>query len=122
MEFRPFQELLPRHVEITRMIDEEVILERHGDFVSDQFFSSVMFSYLPCVIQLIHAIVVESGAEDLNLLRQKLKQMRIFYNIGLPESVLELLVKLESSVADSIEEVEVSDEETESTDEEQSEQ
>lgn len=94
MEFRPFQELLPRHVEITRMIDEE----------------------------LIHAIVVESGAEDLNLLRQKLKQMRIFYNIGLPESVLELLVKLESSVVDSIEEVEVSDEETESTDEEQSEQ
>jgi hypothetical protein len=50
------------------MIDEEVILERHGDFVSDQFFSSVMFSYLPCVIQLIHAIVVESGAEDLNLI------------------------------------------------------
>lgn len=45
MEFRPFQELLPRHVEITRMIDEE----------------------------LIHAIVVEYGAEDLNLLRQKLK-------------------------------------------------
>jgi starch phosphorylase len=65
---------------------------------------------------------VESGVEDLNLLRQKLKQMRIFYNIGLPESVLELLVKLESSVVDSIEEVEVSDEETESTDEEQSEQ
>uniref|UniRef100_A0A6M2FBR8 Uncharacterized protein n=1 Tax=Populus davidiana TaxID=266767 RepID=A0A6M2FBR8_9ROSI len=122
MEFRPFQELLPRHVEITRMIDEVVILERHGDFVSDQFFSSVMFSYLPCVIQLIHAIVVEYGAEDLNLLRQKLKQMRIFYNIGLPESVLELLVKLESSAVDSIEEVEVSDEETESTDEEQSEQ
>ena len=55
-------------------------------------------------------------------MRQKLKQMRIFYNIGLPESVLELLVKLESSVVDSIEEVEVSDEETESTDEEQSEQ
>lgn len=122
MEFRPFQELLPRHVKITRMIDEEVILERHGDFVSDQFFSSVMFSYLPCVIQLIHAIVVEYGAEDLNLLRQKLKQMRIFYNIGLPESVLELLVKLESSAVDSIEEVEVSDEETESTDEDKSEQ
>ncbi|KAJ6910271.1 hypothetical protein NC652_021065 [Populus alba x Populus x berolinensis] len=93
-KWRPFQELLPRHVEITRMIDEE----------------------------LIHAIVVEYGAEDLNLLRQKLKQMRIFYNIGLPESVLELLVKLESSAVDSIEEVEVSDEETESTDEEQSEQ
>jgi len=48
--------------------------------------------------------------------------MRIFYKIGLPESVLELLVKLESSAVDSIEEVEVSDEETESTDEEQSEQ
>lgn len=48
--------------------------------------------------------------------------MRIFYNIGLPESVLEFLVKLESSAVDSIEEVEVSDEETESTDEEQSEQ
>ncbi|KAL9402115.1 hypothetical protein Peur_005964 [Populus x canadensis] len=94
MEFRPFQELLPRHVKITRMIDEE----------------------------LIHAIVVEYGAEDLNLLRKNLKQTRIFYNIGLPESVRELLVKLESSAVDSIEEVEVSDEETESTDEEQSEQ
>lgn len=86
------------------------------------FFSSVMFSYLPCVIQLIHAIVVEYGAEDLNLLRKNLKQMRIFYNIGLPESVRELLVKLESSAVDSIEEVEVSDEETESTDEDKSEQ
>ena len=48
--------------------------------------------------------------------------MRILDNIGLPESVLELLVKLESSAVDSVEEVEVSDEETESTNEEQSEQ
>ena len=107
MVFRPFQELLPRHVGITIMIDEEVILERHGDFVSGQFFSSIMFSYLSCAIQLIHAIVVVNGAEDLNLLQKKLKQMGILDNSGLPESVLELLVKLESSAVDSVEEVEV---------------
>ncbi|KAJ6322347.1 hypothetical protein OIU77_012251 [Salix suchowensis] len=71
MVFRPFQELLPRHVGITMMIDEE----------------------------------------------KKLKQTGILDNIGLPESILELLVKLESSAVDSVEEVEVSDEETESTNE-----
>ncbi|CAK7326176.1 unnamed protein product [Dovyalis caffra] len=89
------QELLPRHVEIIKMIDEE----------------------------LIHTIIAAYGTEDLDLLQQKLKQMRILDNIELPDSVLELLVKpKESSAVDSVEEVEVSDEETESTDEQQSEE
>uniref|UniRef100_A0A6N2LRD8 Uncharacterized protein n=1 Tax=Salix viminalis TaxID=40686 RepID=A0A6N2LRD8_SALVM len=48
------EELLPRHVGITMMIDEE----------------------------LIHAIAVVNGAEGLNLLQKKLKQMGILDNIG----------------------------------------
>jgi starch phosphorylase len=80
-------------------------------------------SSIPSVIQLIHTIIAEYGTGDLDLLQHKLKQMRILDNIELPDSVLELLVKQEeSSSVDSIKEVKVSDAETESTDEEQSEQ
>ncbi|PRQ40679.1 putative glycogen phosphorylase [Rosa chinensis] len=81
------QELLPRHVEIIKMIDEE----------------------------LIHTIVAEYGTEDLDLLLQKVKEMRILDNIELPDSVLEMLPKSEeSSVVDHIELV--SDNETKGTD------
>lgn len=66
------QELLPRHVEIIKMIDEE----------------------------LIDAIVSEYGTEDLDLLHQKLTNMRILDNVELPPSVLELLP---SSVVDETE-------------------
>ncbi|KAI5574378.1 hypothetical protein BDE02_10G142300 [Populus trichocarpa] len=73
--------------------------------------------------ELIHTIIAEYGTGDLDLLQHKLKQMRILDNIELPDSVLELLVKQEeSSSVDSIKEVKVSDAETESTDEEQSEE
>ncbi|OMO93416.1 Glycosyl transferase, family 35 [Corchorus capsularis] len=92
------QKLLPRHVEIIRMIDEE----------------------------LIQTIIDEYGAEDLDLLEQKLKEMRILDNIELPESVAELFVKSEeTSVVDSTEKEEDdidADEETEPTDEEEEEQ
>ncbi|KAJ6899776.1 alpha-1,4 glucan phosphorylase L-2 isozyme [Populus alba x Populus x berolinensis] len=89
------QKLLPRHVEIIRMIDEE----------------------------LIHTIIAEYGTEDLDLLQHKLKQMRIIDNIELPDSVLELLVKQEeSSAVDSIKEDKVSDKETESAEEQAEEQ
>ncbi|XVE91590.1 hypothetical protein REPUB_Repub01dG0023000 [Reevesia pubescens] len=85
------QKLLPRHVEIIRMIDEE----------------------------LIQTILDEYGTEDLDLLHEKLKQMRILDNIELPESVAELFVKSEkNSVVDSPEEDDISDEETDPTDEE----
>ncbi|XP_021757075.1 alpha-1,4 glucan phosphorylase L-2 isozyme, chloroplastic/amyloplastic-like isoform X1 [Chenopodium quinoa] len=57
--------LLPRHVEIIKLIDEE----------------------------LINTIIAEYGIKDLGLLQEKLKQMRIIDNIELPASVLELLVK-----------------------------
>ncbi|OMO71975.1 Glycosyl transferase, family 35 [Corchorus olitorius] len=95
------QKLLPRHVEIIGMIDEE----------------------------LIQTIIDEYGAEDLDLLQQKLKEMRILDNIELPESVAELFVKSEeTSVVDSTEEEEeeeddiAADEETEPTEEEEEEQ
>ncbi|CAN1152777.1 Alpha-1,4 glucan phosphorylase L-2 isozyme, chloroplastic/amyloplastic [Linum perenne] len=85
------QELLPRHVEIIKLIDEE----------------------------LIHTIIEEYGVEDADLLYKKLKEMRILDNFELPESVLELLVtpveeetaKIESSEEKEEQEVEEADEE-----------
>ncbi|XP_023754225.1 alpha-1,4 glucan phosphorylase L-2 isozyme, chloroplastic/amyloplastic [Lactuca sativa] len=71
------QELLPRHVEIIKMIDKE----------------------------LIDTIIAEYGTEDLELLKEKLKQMRVLENIELPASILELLVKPEEIIiVDSLEE------------------
>ncbi|KAL7587810.1 hypothetical protein Lser_V15G37334 [Lactuca serriola] len=71
------QELLPRHVEIIKMIDKE----------------------------LIDTIIAEYGTEDLELLKEKLKQMRVLENIELPASILELLVKPEEiTIVDSLEE------------------
>ncbi|KAJ9187401.1 hypothetical protein P3X46_002858 [Hevea brasiliensis] len=74
------QELLPRHVEIIKMIDKE----------------------------LIHTIIEEYGTEDLDLLHQKLKEMRNHDNVY-------------SSVdaTEDVDEVEGPDEETESTKEEE---
>ncbi|OIW10266.1 hypothetical protein TanjilG_28017 [Lupinus angustifolius] len=60
------QDLLPRHVEIIRRIDEEFI----------------------------HEIVSKYGIDDLDLLQQKLRKMRILENIELPNSVIELLNNL----------------------------
>lgn len=65
-------ELLPRHVEIIAMIDEE----------------------------LLHTILAEYGTEDLDLLQEKLNQMRILDNVEIPSSVLELLINAEESAAD----------------------
>ncbi|KAJ9707804.1 hypothetical protein PVL29_000057 [Vitis rotundifolia] len=78
------KELLPRHVQIIEMIDEE----------------------------LIQTITSKYGVEDLDLLQQKLKQMRILDNVELPSSVLELLVKSEEKgpAVDTIEETETSNE------------
>ncbi|KAL0363867.1 UNVERIFIED_CONTAM: Alpha-1,4 glucan phosphorylase L-2 isozyme, chloroplastic/amyloplastic [Sesamum angustifolium] len=76
------QELLPRHVEIIRMIDEE----------------------------LINTIIQEHGTEDLELLKEKLKQMRILDNIELPSAVLDSLVKSQESLIDNAVEVEEEEE------------
>nr|KJB80328.1 hypothetical protein B456_013G092200 [Gossypium raimondii] len=87
------EKLLPRHVEIIKMIDEE----------------------------LVQTIIDEYGTEDLDLLQEKLKQMRILDNIELPESVVEMIAKPEKSLVEAIESTEeddVSDEETEPTAEE----
>lgn len=84
--FPLMQELLPRHVQIIEMIDEE----------------------------LIHSIIAKYGTKDLELLQQKLKQMRVLENFELPDSVMELLVNsAESAVAvDLVEEAEILDEES----------
>ncbi|KAK3442935.1 hypothetical protein EUGRSUZ_B03166 [Eucalyptus grandis] len=80
------QDLLPRHVEIIKKIDEE----------------------------LVQTIIDEYGQEDLDLLQQKLKEMRILANVELPGTVLELLVKPEE---DPIEEVDTAIEESKLVDE-----
>lgn len=45
--------------------------------------------------QLINIVIVECGIEDLELLKEKLKLMRVLENIELHASILELLVKPE---------------------------
>lgn len=57
------EKMLPRHVEIIKLIDEE----------------------------LVNTILAEYGTEDLDLLQHKLQAMRIMDNVELPASVLELL-------------------------------
>ncbi|KAJ0865766.1 putative glycogen phosphorylase [Helianthus annuus] len=84
------QELLPRHIEIIKMIDSE----------------------------LIDTIIDEYGIKDLELLKEKLNQMRVLENVELPASVLELLVQPdEIAIAYSVEEEEKSEEVTEPTSE-----
>lgn len=85
------QELLPWHVEIIKLVDKK----------------------------LIDTIIAKYGAEDLELLQEKLYQLRILDSIELPDSILELLVKPEeSSVVTPEKEGEISDEVIEPTDEE----
>ncbi|XP_009629905.1 alpha-1,4 glucan phosphorylase L-1 isozyme, chloroplastic/amyloplastic [Nicotiana tomentosiformis] len=75
------EKLLPRHVEIIQMIDEE----------------------------LVHEIVSKYGSLDLDKLEEKLAAMRILENFDLPSSVADLFTKPERPVDDDTETVEVSD-------------
>ncbi|KAK4601768.1 hypothetical protein RGQ29_011054 [Quercus rubra] len=87
------QKLLPRHVEIIEMIDEE----------------------------LIHTIVSEYDTADYELLEKKLKEMRILENVDLPPAIADLFVKLkpkESPVVVPSEELENSEDAVEPIDEE----
>ncbi|KAI9111339.1 hypothetical protein K1719_017029 [Acacia pycnantha] len=77
------QDLLPRHVEIIKKIDEEFI----------------------------HEIIDEYGTDDLDLLQEKLQKMRILENIEFPNSVLELLNHSEEVFyADTTEDADINDE------------
>lgn len=49
-------------------------------------------------MQLINTIIEEYGAEDLELLKEKLNAMRILDNIELPSTVVDLLVKSQESL------------------------
>ncbi|OVA10799.1 Glycosyl transferase [Macleaya cordata] len=91
------QKLLPRHVEIIEMVENE----------------------------LLQTIVSEYGTEDLDLLEKKIQEMRILDNVDLPASIKEVFVKSEEiSVVDSdeaensLKEVENSGEENENSGEE----
>ncbi|KAK3005956.1 hypothetical protein RJ639_017659, partial [Escallonia herrerae] len=77
------QKLLPRHVEIIEMVDE----------------------------QLICSIISERGTSDPDLLEKKLNAMRILENFDLPSSVADIFVKPKADAAvDLSEELEVPDE------------
>ncbi|CAK9186034.1 unnamed protein product [Ilex paraguariensis] len=77
------QKLLPRHVEIIEMIDDE----------------------------LIHNIVSKFGTSDLHLLEKKLNAMRILENCDLPASVGDVFVKAkETPVVDPSKDLEVTHE------------
>ncbi|PWA98713.1 hypothetical protein CTI12_AA015700 [Artemisia annua] len=77
------QQLLPRHVELIEMIDKE----------------------------LIDTIIAEYGIKDLELVKEKLKQMRVLDNVELPASVLEVLVQPEEiPIVDLVKEEESAEE------------
>lgn len=77
----------------------------HILFIS--LFCYGFISYHGFHLQLINTIIEEYGAEDLDLLKEKLNAMRILDNIELPSTVVDLLVKSqESLVIKSVEEEE----------------
>ncbi|CAL0312210.1 unnamed protein product [Lupinus luteus] len=84
------QDLLPRHVEIIRRIDEEFILE----------------------------IISKYGTHDLDLIQQKLRKMRILENIELPNSVIELINNLKKAPAsEDVKEIGLNDNDIKATEE-----
>ncbi|XLS87622.1 hypothetical protein HN51_037788 [Arachis hypogaea] len=88
------QDLLPRHMEIIRKTDEVFI----------------------------HEIISEYGMNDLDLLDQKLRKMRILENIELPNSVVELInSSIEIPDTDPIEERDVIDTNIKATEEKEEE-
>lgn len=70
-------------------------------------------------MQLINTIIEEYGAEDLELLKEKLKEMKILDNIELPSSVIDLLVETQESLVNNL--VEEEEEEEEEKEEEEKE-
>ncbi|KAK2420036.1 alpha-glucan phosphorylase, H isozyme [Trifolium repens] len=79
------EKLLPRHVEIIEMIDEE----------------------------LVRTIVAEYGTADSDLLEKKLKEMRILENVELPAEFADILVKSKEAIDISSEVLQISNEEGE---------
>lgn len=55
-------------------------------------------------MQLINTIVAEYGSEDMELLQEKLKQMRILDNIELPSAILDLVIEKQILVESSAKE------------------
>lgn len=93
------QKLLPRHVEIIEMIDEEVMLDDMHNQICFMGGTYLYFSlFLPFhIFQLIQTIVSEYGTADSELLEKKLKEMRILENVDLPAELADLFVKPKES-------------------------
>lgn len=66
-------------------------------------------------LQFINTIIEEYGSEDLELLKEKLNQMRILDNIELPSAVFDLLVKSQESLVEESIKEEVKEEKEEVT-------
>lgn len=111
-------------MEIIKRIDEEVIsvknilisyVHLHGLLYElYEFFSIYNVLYLCFVNQFTHEIVSEYGTNDLNMLQEKLRKMRILENIELPDSVVEFINNTVLA-DDPIEEIDVDDNDIKAT-------
>lgn len=82
-----------------------------------------LMSCICFVNQLIHEIISEYGTDDLNLLQEKLRKMRILENIELPNSVVELLNNTKEIPAiDPVEEIDVDDNDIKATEKKEEEE
>lgn len=88
----------------------------HVIFLYEILSISNVLLYLCFVNQLIHEIISEYGTDNINLLQEKLRKMRILENIELPDSVIELLNNTkEISVNEPVEEIDVHDNDVKAT-------
>lgn len=113
------QRLLPRHVEIIELIDEEVSLCNILLRIPLHCHLSLIYSYsLLYCFQLIRTIISEYGTADLKLLREKLKELRILENVDLPAAYSDLFIEPEESSTIASTEVLKSSKEADSVDKE----
>lgn len=107
------QRLLPRHVEIIEMIDEQVVkyecIKKNKSLLSivSHWVTTVCLVY---IFQLIGDIISEYGTSSPEILRKKLVAMRVIENFDLPPSIVELFAKQEESlIAETVDEVKSSE-------------
>ena len=85
------------------------------------FISNVIHFYF--VNQLIHEIISKYGTDDLDLLEQKFRKMRILENIELPNSVVELINNSQEIPAiDPVDKIDVDDTDIKATEEKETEE
>lgn len=78
----------------------------------------VLIYFLHVFMKLVNTIIAEYGTEDLQVLEEKLKQMRILDNIELPAAILESLIKSQESLVEDPAQDDSSENEEEDKDDE----